>query len=128
MNATIRHNPYTLIHKGLWACMTDVLVIVGRIDPRDADDVATAAKAVRAMLDFARSHLQHEEDWIHTALEARRTGKPTQRTTDGTRSALREATETSTRRCRNARTSSLRMRSPMALSVAWPAAWIGVSR
>ena len=74
MNTTPRHNPYTLIHKGLRACMTDVLVTVGRIDPLDADDVATAARAVREMLDFARSHLQHEEDWIHTALEDRRAG------------------------------------------------------
>lgn len=81
MNA-IRHNPYTLIHKGLRACMTDVLVIVGRIDPHDADDVATAARAVREMLDFARSHLQHEEDWIHTALEARRTGSSAETRTD----------------------------------------------
>ncbi len=78
----IRHNPYTLIHKGLRACMTDVLVIVGRIDPHDADDVATAARAVREMLDFARSHLQHEEDWIHTALEARRTGSSAETRTD----------------------------------------------
>jgi Hemerythrin HHE cation binding domain len=74
MNTTHRHNVYILIHKALRACMADVLVAVGRMDPHDPDDVAWAAASVRNLLDFARNHLQHEEDWIHPALEARRAG------------------------------------------------------
>jgi hypothetical protein len=74
MNTTHRHNIYTLIHKALRACMADVLVTVGRMDPHDPDDVAVAAASVRSLLDFARSHLQAEEDWVHPALEARRSG------------------------------------------------------
>jgi Hemerythrin HHE cation binding domain len=74
MNTTHRHNIYTLIHKALRACMADVLATVGRMDPHDPDDVAAAAASVRSLLEFAHSHLQHEDDWIHPALEARRTG------------------------------------------------------
>lgn len=74
MNANERFNIYTLIHKGLRACMADALLTVGRMDPDDDDDVANAATTVRGLLAFARSHLQHEEDWIHPALEAGRAG------------------------------------------------------
>ncbi len=70
MNPNERFNIYTLIHKGLRACMADALLTVGRMDPNDSEDVALAADTVRGLLAFARSHLQHEEDWIHPALEA----------------------------------------------------------
>jgi hypothetical protein len=74
MNPNERFNIYTLIHKGLRACMADALLAVGRMDPDDGADVASAAATVRGLLAFARSHLQHEEDWIHPALEAGRSG------------------------------------------------------
>ncbi len=74
MNLAHRHNIYILIHKALRACMADVLVAVGRMDPHDSDDVGAAAVSVRRLLEFARSHLQAEEDWVHPALEARRSG------------------------------------------------------
>jgi hypothetical protein len=74
MNPTQRHNIYVLIHKALRACMSDALVAVGRMDPHDEGEVASTAALVRNLLDFARIHLQSEEDWLHPALEARRTG------------------------------------------------------
>jgi hypothetical protein len=74
MNPTQRHNIYVLIHKALRACMSDALVAVGRMDPHDAGEVASTAALVRNLLEFARIHLQSEEDWVHPALEARRAG------------------------------------------------------
>ena len=74
MNASERLNLYTQIHKGLRASMSEVLVRVGRTDPRDADEVAAAVADVRGLIEFARDHLKHEEQIIHPALEARRPG------------------------------------------------------
>ena len=75
-----RFNLYAQIHKGLRACMSEVLVSVGRLDPQDDDEVRTAAAAVRGLIDFARDHLEHEEQLIHPALEARRPGPVSRRT------------------------------------------------
>lgn len=69
-----RFNIYTEIHKGLRAFMCEVLVQVGRLDPRDPGEIRSAAAAVRELIEFARGHLQHEDEWIHPALEARRPG------------------------------------------------------
>jgi hypothetical protein len=74
MNSADRFNIYTGIHKGLRAFMCDVLIQVGCLDPDDAGEIRSAAAAVRALLEFARGHLQHEDEWIHPALEARRPG------------------------------------------------------
>jgi len=69
-----RFNIYTQIHKGLRACMCEVLVRVGRVDPTDRMEIEVVAKEVRGLIDFARDHLQHEEELIHPVLEARRAG------------------------------------------------------
>ena len=69
-----RHNIYALIHKGLRAWMCDVLTLVGRMDPHDSVDLAAALGEVRALLAACASHLEHENDFIHTALEARAPG------------------------------------------------------
>lgn len=74
MVTTERFNIYTQIHKGLRAFMSEVLVAVGRADPDDLSEVDTALDSVRALLAFARVHLEHEENFIHPALEARRPG------------------------------------------------------
>ena len=71
---TERYNIYTLIHKGLRAWMCDVLTTVGRMDPHDAVDVAAGLGEVRALLAGCESHLIHENDYVHTALEARAPG------------------------------------------------------
>lgn len=74
MSGSERLNLYTQIHKGLRACMSEVLVRVGRLDPHDSADIKAAAADVRGLIEFARDHLRHEEEWIHPALEARRAG------------------------------------------------------
>ena len=74
MNIADRFNIYTGIHKGLRAYMSEVLVQVGRLDPDDSGEVRTALAAVRELVEFSRGHLQHEDEWIHPALEARRPG------------------------------------------------------
>lgn len=74
MDTAERFNIYTQIHKGLRAFMSEVLMAVGRADPNDLSEVDSALESVRALLAFAQVHLEHEEHFIHTALEARRPG------------------------------------------------------
>ena len=69
-----RYNIYALIHKGLRAWMCDALTTVGRMDPHDPVDVAAALGEVRALLAGCASHLEHENEYLHTALEARAPG------------------------------------------------------
>lgn len=72
--ATPRHDIYALIHKGLRACMTHVLVSVGRLDWTDSDDVAAAMDDVNELMLFCRSHVEKESTYVHAAMEARRPG------------------------------------------------------
>jgi hypothetical protein len=74
MATTDRHNIYVMIHKGLRAWMCDVLTTVGRLDPHDPVDVAAALGEVRALLAGCKSHLVHENEYLHAALEARAPG------------------------------------------------------
>ncbi|HET9025679.1 MAG TPA: hemerythrin domain-containing protein, partial [Burkholderiaceae bacterium] len=69
-----RYNIYALIHKGLRAWMCDVLTAVGRMDPHDSAEVAATLGEVRALLAGCASHLEHENDYLHPALEARAPG------------------------------------------------------
>lgn len=69
-----RYNIYALIHKGLRAWMCEVLTTVGRMDPHDPADVTAVLAEVRALLAGCASHLEHENEYLHTALEARAPG------------------------------------------------------
>jgi len=71
---TPRHNLYAAVHKGLRACMAHVLVESGRIDTTDAEDTAQTLASVRHLLLLCRTHLEHEDRFVHTAMEARRPG------------------------------------------------------
>lgn len=68
---TDRYNIYVLIHKGLRAWMCDVLAAVGRMDPYDVQDVTAGLGKVRALLAGCESHLLHENEYLHSAIEAR---------------------------------------------------------
>ncbi len=65
---------YSAIHKGLRSFMAETLVAAGRMDPLDDADTRQTLEQVRALLDFCRGHLEHENDFVHRALEARRSG------------------------------------------------------
>ena len=65
---------YAFIHKGLRAFMTHTLVRAGRLDPHDAAEVAEVGDEVRALMDICAGHLEHENRFVHAAMEARRPG------------------------------------------------------
>lgn len=65
---------YTPIHKALRLFMTRVLSHVGMLDVTDAEERDRVLDEVDALLRQMRAHLQHENDFVHTALEARRPG------------------------------------------------------
>lgn len=65
---------YSGIHKALRALMADTLLAVGRMDSTDDLDLAQATQRVVELLDFCRSHLRHENEFVHAAIEARAPG------------------------------------------------------
>lgn len=69
-----RPNLYTMIHKALRAAMSETLSALGRMDPHDDADTTRVLGDVRALLALMRGHLEHENAFIHPALEARRPG------------------------------------------------------
>src|SRR5215467_12461036 len=71
---TTRFDMYKLVHKGLRAFMADVLITVGRVDGSDAFEVTQGIAQVRSLLEMCRSHLFTENQFVHTAMEARRRG------------------------------------------------------
>ena len=73
-SAAPRHDFYAHIHKGLRSFMTDTLLRVGRLDLFDAAEMKATLDQLEALLAFCRNHLQHENDFVHTAIEARLPG------------------------------------------------------
>lgn len=66
-----RHNLYAEIHKGMRVMLTQALAICGRADWLDALDSAHALAELRGMAAFCAAHIEHENAFIHPALEAR---------------------------------------------------------
>lgn len=73
-DSTQRYNIYGPIHKALRAMMAETLVQLGRTDWQDAGDRGQATAAIGQLLDFCASHLEHENDFVHSAMEARQPG------------------------------------------------------
>ena len=69
-----REDLYAGIHKALRAVMADCLLAVGRADPTDPQDVADARARVCALMDLCVSHVHHENNFVHPAIEARTPG------------------------------------------------------
>jgi hypothetical protein len=65
---------YGSIHKALRAFMADTLLALGRVDVDDPQALADATGRVIALMDFCVSHLEHENTFVHRALEARAPG------------------------------------------------------
>ena len=72
--AAPRVDMYGPIHKALRAFMTDTLLALGRMDTADELEFAQCTQRVVELLDFCRSHLAHENEFVHTAMEARSPG------------------------------------------------------
>jgi hypothetical protein len=70
-SATPRLDMYAGIHKALRALMADTLLAVGRMDCADDLEFAQVTQRVVEMLDVLRSHLAHENRFVHPAIEAR---------------------------------------------------------
>jgi hypothetical protein len=73
MNPTpARVDLYRDVHKGLRACLSHVLLEVGRMDTNDDDDTAQGLASVRQLLALCASHLEKEDTFLHAAMQARR--------------------------------------------------------
>ena len=62
---------YVSIHKALRHFMTDTLTRVGRIDVADRADRDEALGQLDELLGLCLAHLHHENEFVHTAIEAR---------------------------------------------------------
>lgn len=69
-----RHDIYLPIHKALRSCMSETLSAVGRMDCDDDHDVAAALAQLRELLEICAGHLEHENHFVHSAMERRRPG------------------------------------------------------
>ena len=65
-----RHDLYGPVHKALRAQLCDTLLRVGRVDVFDDVDRQRACDQLDTLLVALRSHLAHEEQFIHPLLEA----------------------------------------------------------
>ncbi len=70
MNTSPRFNLYAPVHKALRLFMTDTLLHLSRLDLDDPQDLSAGLAQLDALLDAAGCHLQHENDFIHPAIEA----------------------------------------------------------
>ncbi len=66
-----RYDIYQGIHKGLRAFMADTLTRVGRVDVFDATDLGRTMAQLEALLSLCADHVRHENDFLHTAIQAR---------------------------------------------------------
>ncbi|MGE4329000.1 hypothetical protein [Diaphorobacter sp.] len=67
--AVPRMDIYACIHKALRAFMTDTLVGLGRLDAEDDLELHQATARLLQLLDLCRSHLHHENTFVHPAIE-----------------------------------------------------------
>lgn len=72
--ATLRLDLYAPIHKALRLFLVDTLARVGRLDVHDSAETVATLGQLDALLDLCTSHVQHENDFMHPAIEARAPG------------------------------------------------------
>ncbi|MEO8805117.1 MAG: hypothetical protein ABI433_03490 [Burkholderiaceae bacterium] len=68
---TGRPNLYVPIHKALRNMMCDALCRVGRIDVFDIDEMVGTLNGVESLLAMCLDHIEHEDTFIHAAIDAR---------------------------------------------------------
>lgn len=67
----VKPDLYYMIHKGIRFANVKMLTTLGQTDPADGASVERALAALADHLELSRSHLQHENREIHTAIESR---------------------------------------------------------
>lgn len=72
--AAPRFDLYTMIHKAWRIFLADTLQRVGRLDVDDDAEREQVCAQVQALMQQMRQHLQHENEFLHAAIEARRPG------------------------------------------------------
>ncbi len=73
-----RYNIYANIHKALRVYMAQTLQLLGAADWSDRTDATGALAELRGLLALCRSHLEHENLYVHAAMDARRPGAAAQ--------------------------------------------------
>lgn len=69
--AAPRVDLYATIHKALRRLMADTLLRMGSLDVSDAGEMAAAGAQFDDLLSLCASHLAHENEFVHSAIEAR---------------------------------------------------------
>lgn len=64
-----RFDIYRLIHKGLRSYLTETLLTIGRMDPQSEADLHAGLIQLRGLLQFCQNHLEHENTFVHPAME-----------------------------------------------------------
>jgi hypothetical protein len=67
-----RFDMYASIHKALRSFMSQTLLRIGQLDVFDADDMAHTLDQLEALLTLCEKHIQHENEFVHAAIDARR--------------------------------------------------------
>ena len=71
---TPRPDFYAPVHKALRLFMTRTLCAVGSTDPGDAEELRAALALLERLLTMCESHLAHENEFVHPALERAQAG------------------------------------------------------
>lgn len=65
---------YGPVHKGLRWALSSLLARMGALDPSDRERWLAMVEELRSVLSLCASHLRHEDEHIHAALERRQPG------------------------------------------------------
>ena len=69
-----RFDMYGPIHKALRSFMGDTLLRLGRVDVNDPQDLTPTLAQLDTLLELCLSHIRHEDESVHAAIEARQPG------------------------------------------------------
>lgn len=65
---------YSAIHKAMRALMCDTLIALGQVDVDDEPELRATMDRVMLLAQLCQSHLEHEDSFVHPAMQARTPG------------------------------------------------------
>ncbi len=71
---TASHDFYGPVHKGLRLAQSQMLARLGACDGRDTEVLTRLIDDLVSLMHLSEHHMENEERWVHTALEARAPG------------------------------------------------------